>query len=710
MKRILLQLFIICITNVIYAQSIDTVNVVSKDSVNISTLNLDEVVVTAPIINKTKNGTSYLITDSIKEKVNSPVDILNHIDGVMYNQIDNTVKVGMDSHVLLLVDGIERGLEYIMALSPDRVAKIEVINIPKAKYTVAGYKYVINYILKKDWIGHDLFVQNFTMLSAGNNNGDNVIANEQPRIQYTYTNKKFDVNLGYVYGDINWNYPISYSKSYANSESMTSNEYSAKNPNVQNSSKAHIVAASGVLNLSPSNLLVWQVDYSRSSDNNKNLFEWKINDSMSHDLYKEMQSDSSSNDKLSTAIIYKAAINEKLKLHSAVGYEYLNQNINYDYSMLNSYNSRNSYKNIKDYIRGELDITYSNSEFWSINMGYIATWNRYKSKSIVGNKTVSEITDQRHQVYMYFDYTPNRYWLLHIGSGAEFIGNTNINRYRSYWNWLPQVSLSYTPSDKIQIVLDYSTKMEYPKMYQISNTYYNIDKWSIYRGNSNLSPGRTHSLSLQGAFWHSFLVNIEYYNNRGYITDMYGKDENDVVKTNVNANSYSFIGSLSYDWKISDNLTWRNIAQISFDKIYYKDFSNDYTNWALVSQLNYWVKPIQMLFSATYQRSMTKEPLLQGWGEVGQDFWQLSLQKQLWNRRIYVSLSYIPPVHIGTRTMQRSCVSTEYYNYFQKQSLKTYDNLLLLRIQLRFSNGKKKQQVNANFRFDNEKIKDRGLL
>ena len=91
---------------------------------------------------------------------------------------------------------------------------------------------------------------------------------------------------------------------------------------------------------------------------------------MSHDLYKEIQSDSSSNDKLNTAIIYKAAINEKLKLHSAIGYEYLNQNIHYDYDLLNSYNSRNSYKNIKDYIRGELDITYSNSELWSVNMGY----------------------------------------------------------------------------------------------------------------------------------------------------------------------------------------------------------------------------------------------------------------------------------------------------------------------------------------------------
>ena len=285
-----------------------------------------------------------------------------------------------------------------------------------------------------------------------------------------------------------------------------------------------------------------------------------------------------------------------------------------------------------------------------------------------------------------------------------------MDRYRNYWNWLPQVSLSYTPSDMIQIVLDYLTKMEYPKMYQISSTFYNIDKWSIYRGNSSLNPSRTHSLSLQGAFWNSFLVNIEYYNNRNYMTDMYSKDENGVVKTIVNANSYSFIGALSYDWKVSDNLTWRNIAQISFDKIYYKDFSNNYTNWACISQLNYWIKPIQMLFSSTYQRSMTKEPLLQGWGEMGQDFWQLSLQKQLWNKHIYVSLSYIPPVHIGVRTMQRSCVSTDYYNYFQKQSLRTYDNLLLMRMQFRLGNGKKKQQVNTNFRFENEKIKDRGLL
>lgn len=56
MKQILLQLLILCTVNVIYAQGIDTVHVVSKDSANIATLNLEEVVVTAPIINKTKTG------------------------------------------------------------------------------------------------------------------------------------------------------------------------------------------------------------------------------------------------------------------------------------------------------------------------------------------------------------------------------------------------------------------------------------------------------------------------------------------------------------------------------------------------------------------------------------------------------------------------------------------------------------------------------
>lgn len=207
MKRIAILIISICVASQLSAQSVDSLNIV--DTLNNRIYNLDEVVVTAPVISQNKYGSTYLITESLRDKVSSPIQMLNHIDGVVYNEVDNSVKVKTDSRVIILVNGIEHDINYIMSLPPARIAKIEVINIPAAKYIAEGYRHVINYKLKNDWVGHDLYVQNYNMLSPGNNGG-NFIANEQPRIQYMFTNKRMDFHIGYAYANIHWNYPISY--------------------------------------------------------------------------------------------------------------------------------------------------------------------------------------------------------------------------------------------------------------------------------------------------------------------------------------------------------------------------------------------------------------------------------------------------------------------------------------------------------------------
>ena len=111
-------LIVLCTANQLSAQSADSLDVV--DTLDNSIMTLDEVVVSAPLISQNKYGSTYLITESLREKVSSPVQMLNYIDGVIYNEIDNSVKVRTDSRVLLSVDGIERDLNYIMSLPPAR--------------------------------------------------------------------------------------------------------------------------------------------------------------------------------------------------------------------------------------------------------------------------------------------------------------------------------------------------------------------------------------------------------------------------------------------------------------------------------------------------------------------------------------------------------------------------------------------------------------
>ena len=118
-----------------------------------------------------------------------------------------------------------------------------------------------------------------------------------------------------------------------------------------------------------------------------------------------------------------------------------------------------------------------------------------------------------------------------------------------------------------------------------------------------------------------------------------------------------------------------------------------------------------MQISLCYQRNMSTEPLLQGWNNIGLDYWMLSLQKGFWSDRIYASISYIPPIHIGVRTSQHNVIETDFYKHTIKQNLKTYDNMIMIRLHFRLSSGKQRTSNGGlDFEFESERKKDKGLL
>lgn len=109
---------------------------------------------------------------------------------------------------------------------------------------------------------------------------------------------------------------------------------------------------------------------------------------------------------------------------------------------------------------------------------------------------------------------------------------------------------------------------------------------------------------------------------------------------------------------------------------------------------------------------MERTPGLQGWSDYGQDMWQVVAQKAFFKNRLVASLIYVPPLHLGIRTRQRSCVETPFYHSVQSLNLKTYDNMILLRLQFRFSTGKfRPNALRDNFNVTREQQqKDRGLM
>ena len=687
---------------------------VQQDTAKIDNVELNELVVKESLVKHSAKGDTYKITEAMRRGIDGTMQLLGRLPGVVYDNVNNSVTVRNDSKVQIIVNGNQVDNSYLNAISPERVDRVEVIYVPSARYTAAGYRYVIDIKLKPEYRGHDIYVGNFMMVSAGDNNGDDVVANEQPQFMYMYSGDKVDFNVGYAFGEINWNYPLSYTKSYPGITDISTDKYTEKNPNDHNHNRTHAAFAGLDWHIRQQQTLSLRASY-------ENIDLGRTVENCIHttdaagmkQLHDEVTVSDQQSDQFTGAMLYRGNFNEKWDIFASLGYDRWNADaLNY-YSLTGSYASRNLYRNSRDYLNGNFDLTFSINEKMSLNIGYLGTWNRYDTYMKHDNRLVAQTIDSRHHAYACYDFMPLGNLLLHFGIGFEHIGRTGLGGIdKDYNNLLPQATLTYLPSETVRITADYNANMEYPLQYQLSAAGYDIDSLMHYEGNTLLAPARTHRLSLSVGVGDAFYASVEYNNTHDFLTEWYaplvgGK----FLSTFGNSRYHNFKAMAGYDWKISKYVVWSNTLQLSYDKIRLGSIADDYVNFNMVSELRYWLNPWRMQLVGTYSRNMVREPQLQGWSDYGQDMWQVAVQKAFFDNCLAVSLIYVPPLHLGVRRNQRSCVETPFYHTVQSLNLKTYDNMVLLRLQFRFNAGKlRRDAFRDNFNVTKEQKKDRGLM
>lgn len=195
------------------------------------------------------------------------------------------------------------------------------------------------------------------------------------------------------------------------------------------------------------------------------------------------------------------------------------------------------------------------------------------------------------------------------------------------------------------------------------------------------------------------------------IEQLYNKEtDNTYVQTFANANKKGFGLWVSYSWDILKNLTWENTISGQILKVYLDRLNNKCSNLSYLSTLSWWSDKMRTNFSLEYRHQMIKNPLLDGWEHYGQDLWQAAVNKMFWKNRVSVSLMYIPPFRFGIRREQKSVISTDFMDIQKRQSMRTYDNTLLLRVRFRLDNRKKTHRNEYKELFMDENKKGKGLL
>lgn len=115
-----------------------------------STVNLEETVVTAerPKGKVEKDRTTYFITMKMADASNNGLDIIKLIPGV---QVDFRRNISLEGSrdIVILVDGKERDNNYVSALDPDQIDRVEILSAPPSRYE-AGSTGAINIVLKRE--------------------------------------------------------------------------------------------------------------------------------------------------------------------------------------------------------------------------------------------------------------------------------------------------------------------------------------------------------------------------------------------------------------------------------------------------------------------------------------------------------------------------------------------------------------------------------
>ena len=655
---------------------------------------LDELSVAATGVEHLTDAEKYLVTEEMRSKASNTRELLDQIHGVRYDKVANTIRVGNETHILFLVDGLERSKDYILTLDPDRIATVEVGKSPKGRYMSEGYGAVINVNLKKDHIGYDVYLSNFSIINLSGNNGDDWLHTEQPLVNLTYTNKKFSAYALYGYGRAFWNTPMQKYVKYEGVQEKESEKTNKKNPNDLYAYQGNVLVGGLNYAINPNHTLALEGDYNFSKIQTDRWFDYQIRKLNLSELPENVQelkeythNDTRSKDWTGT-LYYQGMFSDKWQAYVDISYNYFDNDLANSCRQDEETLFDNAYNEKRKLLGFNLDLTYTLSDKMSLNFGYSNQYRKYESES-QSKESLLNYRENRHQVFGYFNYQPAEKWSFELGTGLEYLRREAHADKENYWNILPYANLNYTLNDKLNARLRYKSSMQYPMLAQLNPIALQIDSLMTSQGNPYLKSSVLHTLALDVSLWNKITVTPKMEWNNNQIGDLIteDKDHNYILSpVNLKMRKYSVEGV--YDQPLNDYFSLSNSLQYYYTKVKYGGESRSGGGWLVSSGVDYFNPNYALMLQLNYSRTVSKDMYIQGYQMVDLDAWSFTAMKQFFNGRASVMLTYTLPMEWGLHKEQKRKIQAPNYTERMNLSLKPYRSMLMIHLSYRFGSGK----------------------
>lgn len=646
-----------------------------------------------------------IITDEQKLGATAAKDVLDRISGISYDEYSGTLKVDGSANIMVLVNGVEKSQEYVQNLDPERLIRVETIRDPGGRYGLEGYTAIVNLILKRDYRGSELYIEQMQLVD---------IVPEHNRLDYmigsliaTYNYTKNDLN---IYGSAEvgrkeFKITTEATTEYADGVVVEENAI-WRVPNALILEKyadytlgfdyrinpKHIISFESNIAALPLSSSEENIEYQTSVYSNGTLLE-KYS-------FSSLNKDRSAN--ILNSIFYIAEFNERTKLNVNFTHSFYSEDYRIVSAQEGYYDREEVGVNKKQYTRGYAELDHILSKKTSVQFGYGNTWRELENTYSFTTTDASSgattdyasdfrLTDMRHKLYSNFSWKLGQKWSTRIGIAAESSAPRVDETQLNYLIFQPLFDLRYVANKKANFMLKYRTTSEYPTISETNPFVSLVNPRVTSRGNPFLRPSTNHQFSIRMNFWQGMLA-IEPYSHysNNTVVNVGELDSNNIFNFRYeNASLYQRNGA-----KLNFNKFFKFgvIVQANLEAYHSKIVSTSKTNslfdWRGDVDLIYMFMKTETMLGLKYQRQQSKNISGLGYNKGDVDFWLLFYKRPLFKKRASVMVGYFLPLDFATNYNQGFRAETTGITMQTNNDVSLVKNMFLVELSFRLSKGK----------------------
>lgn len=494
-----------------------------------ATASLGEAVVTAQkaLIVKNSEKTVYNVAQDPTNQVGNAEDVLRNMPGVSVDQKGNISVIGKQG-IRVLVDGRPNALAendlqaFLKSIPANSIEAIEIVTNPSARYDAEGNAGIINIKLKKGKADglNGTIAAGYGILNRYNGNA---------AINYRKNNFNLFASYAITYHKIKNRYiedrviTVDDILTYYNMDSK------GQESGLNNSAKIgfdYFVKDKGTFT------------YTLSGNHSNNKWYSEAESENLNDLKQRTASYFSTNDEggrnytITNDLTYTHKLDTNgQEITVGLTHAYVNANPHADMNS-SARDSLGNYSEVMSLRRQTNTQTGIHNMVAQLDYTYVFSKGKVKGHKIdAGLKNETTLNDNVYDAYTVlneipvkdtllsnsFNYTENiaAAYLIYGGSFKEwlswsaglrtehtYIKSNNNSVNRKYISFFPSASLGFAFSEKHNLSLSYSRRVQRPQFRQLNNTVSYIDQYSTWQGNPLLQPSFSDVLSIS----HSIIL------------------------------------------------------------------------------------------------------------------------------------------------------------------------------------------------------------